>query len=142
MNADGKQPHILCVNHSPEILALQRDILQEEGFRVTTQSRLDKDLDAVVALAPNVIIIDYMWRQSDDEWVFLTMLTMDPRTREIPIILCTGAVREARELQEHLASLGIRVVLKPFRIEHLIRVVNDAVGKTAASDGPVISTLE
>ncbi len=142
MNTNGQQPHILCVNHPPDILALQKSIFEEEGFKVTTQSRLDKDLDAVVALAPDVITIDYMWRSSDDEWVFLTMLTMDRRTRQIPIILCTGAVREARELQEHLASLGIRVVLKPFDVDHLMNVVREALGKTAAEGGSVISPLQ
>ncbi len=142
MHADGQQPHILCINHAPEILALMETLLGEEGFRVTTRSRLDKDLDAVAELAPNAIIIDYMWRQSDDEWVFLTLLTMDPRTRHIPLILCTGAVREARELQEHLNEMGIRVVLKPFDINHLVRVVQDAVGTGPGTDTPVISTLD
>lgn len=141
MHANGQQPHILCVNHSPEILALMTLLLEGEGFKVTTQSRLDKDLDAIVELAPHVIILDYMWRQSDDEWVFLNLVMMDRRTRQIPIILCTGAVREAREMQEHLASMGIRVVLKPFDVDHLINVVNEVLGKTAG-DGSVVSTLE
>ena len=142
IHADGQQPHILCITHAPEILALQRELLEEEGFRVTTRLHLDKDLDALLQLAPDAIIIDYMWRQSDDEWVFLTLLTMDPRTRKIPLNLCTGAVREARELQGHLSEMGIRVVLKPFDIEHLIRVVQDAVSTGTGTDSPVISTLE
>lgn len=142
MHTDGQQPHILCINHAPEILALQKDLLEEEGFRVTTRATLDKDLETIIELAPDAIIIDYMWRQSDDEWVFLTLLTMDPRTRHIPLILCTGAVREAREMQEHLNEMGIQVVFKPFDIDHLIRVVHDAVGTGTGTDAPVTSTLE
>lgn len=142
MHVNGQQPHVLAINHSPEILSLMKNLLEEESFRVTTWSRLDKDLAAVAQLGPDVIVMDYMWISSDDEWVFLTMLTMDPRTRAIPLILCTGAVREVRDLQEHLATMGIRVVLKPFDIDHLVRVVNDALGATSGRDESVISTLE
>lgn len=142
MNVDGQQPHILCVNNSPDILALQKAILEEEGFRVTTHSRLEKDLDAIVELAPDVIIVDYMWRQSDAEWVFLNLVMMDRRTRKIPLILCTGAVREAREMEEHLATLGIRVVLKPFDVDHLISVVQEVLVKRDPREQSVISTLE
>jgi len=142
MHVNGQQPHILCIDHAPEVFALQQALLEEEGFRVTTQSTLDKDLEAIAQLGPDAIIIDYMWRQSDNEWVFLTLLTMDPRTRHLPVILCTAAVREARELQEHLNELGIRVVLKPFDIDHLVRVVHDAIGTGTSTNRPVISTLE
>lgn len=119
-----------------------RLLLEEEGFTVTTHSHLDKDLDRIIELAPDVIILDYMWRQSDDEWVLLNLLMIDPRTQTIPLILCTGAVREAREMQEHLSSMGTRVVLKPFNIDHLIRVVHEALDRPMATDAPVISTLE
>jgi CheY-like chemotaxis protein len=126
MGSNGQQPHILCINHSPEILELLRDLLEAEGFRASTATSLEHDLDAIVALKPDVITIDYMWTSSDNEWVFLTMMTMDPRTRDIPIILCTAAVAQARELEPHLADLGIRVVLKPFNIEDLIEAVHAA----------------
>ena len=142
MNADGQQPHILCINHSPEILALMKNLLEDEGFRVTTHSRLEKDLDKITQLAPDVIIIDYMWTSSDDEWVFLTMLTINPRTQHIPLILCTAAVQQARDLQEHLFEMGIRVVLKPFDIDHLARVVHEALEAGAGPISTVISTLE
>lgn len=38
MHADGTQPHILCVSLSPDILALLQDLLEEDGYRVTTWS--------------------------------------------------------------------------------------------------------
>lgn len=139
MHSNGQQPHILCINHTPEILALHQELLEEEGFRVTTRSRLDKNLDTIADLAPDAITLDYMWSSSDDEWVLLTMLTMHPRTQHIPIILCTGAVRQVTELTEHLDELGIKVVLKPFNIEDLVSVVSDAV-RTGRSTGTSIPT--
>lgn len=123
MGSNGQQPHILCVNHSTDILELLRTLLEAEHFRVSTLTSLKHDLDTIVALKPDAITVDYMWTASDNEWVFLTMMTMDPRTRDIPVILCTGAVAQAREIEPHLAELGIRVVLKPFNIEDLIGAV-------------------
>ncbi len=130
MNPDGHQPHILCINHSREILTLLRDLLEGEGFRVSTLRAVDRDLDAIVALKPDVITIDYMWSTSDNDWTFLTLMTMDPRTSGIPVVLCTGAVTEVESLREHLSLLGVRVVLKPFNIEDLIQAVRAAMEDT------------
>jgi response regulator RpfG family c-di-GMP phosphodiesterase len=55
------------------------------------------------------------------------MLTMHPRAQHIPVILCTGAVQAAKELEGHLDDLGIKVMLKPFNIDHLVSVVSEAV---------------
>jgi CheY-like chemotaxis protein len=126
--SDHQAPHILCVNHAPEILALFRDLLEDEGFRVSTLTTVERDLDEVVALAPDLITIDYMWTTSDNEWTFLTLLRMDPRTQHIPIILCTGAVVQAREMEQHLTTIGVRIVLKPFNIEAFVRAVYDELG--------------
>jgi CheY-like chemotaxis protein len=126
--SDHQAPHILCVNHAPEILALFRDLLEDEGFRVSTLTTIERNLDDVVALAPDLITIDYMWTTSDNEWTFLNLLRMDPRTRSVPIILCTGAVVQARELEQHLTTIGVRIVLKPFNIEDFVRAICDELG--------------
>jgi CheY-like chemotaxis protein len=136
MNSNGHQPHILCINHSPEILQLHRDLLEGEGFRVSTLMSVDRDLDAIVALQPDVITIDYMWTTSDNEWTYLNLMTMDPRIHDIPVILCTGAVAQAMEMQQHLAQLGIRVVLKPFNIEDLVEAVQAALRRDPVTEPP------
>jgi two-component system, OmpR family, response regulator VicR len=126
MNADGKQPHILVINHTPEILALIRELLEDEGFQVSTQSHADKDLDRIGELSPNVIILDYMWSTVDEDWSFLQLLRLDRRTARMPVILCTGAVREVHDLEEHLHTMDVAVVFKPFDIDQLVQAVTDA----------------
>jgi len=44
-------------------------------------------------------------------------LRKHPRTRDVPVILSTGAVREAERLRGRLASLSVPVLIKPFQIE-------------------------
>jgi DNA-binding response OmpR family regulator len=130
MPANGQPPHILCINHSPDILGLYRDLLEEDGFRVSTLLAMDRDLTAIAALTPDAVIIDFMETSSDDEWTFLTMLTIDPRTHHIPLILCTAAVRQAMEMEPRLARIGVRVVFKPFDIATLVRAVRAALNQT------------
>ncbi len=139
---DAPPPHILSINHSPDLLKLMRELLEDEGFRVSTQSHLDKDLGEVAELAPDLIIIDYMWRHDDLNWSLLQMLRMDRRTKHISVILCTGAVREVKELQSHLDDMQITVVLKPFDIDYLVSVIRSTLERTALSDGQVTSPFD
>ncbi|MDP9470998.1 MAG: response regulator [Chloroflexota bacterium] len=136
--------HILAIDNDPSVLALFRDLLEEEGFRVSTQPYVDRDLDGIKQLCPDVIILDYMWANEDASWSLLQMLRMDRGTQDIPIILCTGAVQEVEALTDHLVQMGVRVVLKPFNIDQLRAMIGEVwrdhatgtkTGEGAAADG-------
>lgn len=127
MSANGPPPHILAINDNADVLTLFDDLLSQEGYRVSTMSYMTHALGEIEALRPDLIILDYMWSGDDSGWSLLQMLNMDPKTTNIPLILCTGAVREATELGSHLEEMGIRVVLKPFGIDELVRVVKQAI---------------
>jgi CheY-like chemotaxis protein len=127
MSADGRQPHILVVNDTQEILDLLQELLEDEGYRVTTSLAL-LDLDKVRALAPDVIVQDLLFEGTQElGWKFLTLARLDPELARIPLILCTAAVRTIKEpeMAEQLDRLGIRVVLKPFVIEDLLTTLSE-----------------
>lgn len=122
MASDGRQPHILCVNDTQEVLDLLRELLEDEGYRVTTAMEMF-DLDRVRELAPDVIVQDLLFEQTQDRgWKFLTLVRLDPELSRIPLILCTAAVAVIRDeaMAANLRQLGVRVVLKPFNIEDLL----------------------
>jgi CheY-like chemotaxis protein len=122
---NGYQPHILAINNDPAVLSLFRDLLQEAGYQVSTQNYIDRELDQIKALKPDLIVLDYMWATEDASWSLLQMLRMDPSTVAIPIVLCTGAVHEVKALEEHLVSMGVTVVLKPFNIDQLVDAIRE-----------------
>lgn len=64
-----------------------------------------------------------MWASDDSGWALLQMLKMEPRTQAIPVVLCTGAVRQVEALRPHLDQTGVRVIIKPFNIADLLRAV-------------------
>ena len=127
MSADGRQPHILVINDTQEILDLMQELLEEEGYRVTTSLAL-LDLDKVKALAPDIMVQDLLFEGTQElGWKFLTLVRLDPDLARIPLILCTAAVRTVNdpEMAEQLDRQGIRVVLKPFTIENLLTTLNE-----------------
>ena len=135
---NGHRPHVLAINNDQAVLALFRDLLEEEGYRVTTRILPERDVAAIAAAKPDLIVLDYMWAGEDAGWTLLQMLLMDPGTAGIPIVLCTGAAREVEALAGHLEAMGVRVVLKPFNIDHLVAVIAEALagaGVGAAADG-------
>src|SRR5215212_10977613 len=93
---DGHRSRILAINNDPAVLALFRDLLEEAGYQVSTQTYIDRGLAQIKALKPDLIILDYMWATEDASWSLLQMLRMDPATAAVPIVLCTGAVREVK----------------------------------------------
>jgi CheY-like chemotaxis protein len=129
---DGHRPRILAINNDPAVLALFRDLLEEAGYQASTQTYVDRDVSQIKALKPDLIILDYMWANEDASWSLLQMLRMDPATTAVPIVLCTGAVHEVKALEEHLVTMGVTVVLKPFNIDQLVDAIRERLGADRA----------
>jgi two-component system, OmpR family, response regulator VicR len=133
MTANGRQPHILIVNDTQETLDLMQELLEDEGYRVTTSLAL-LDIDKVKKIAPDVIVQDLLFEGTQElGWKFLTLVRLDPVLARIPLVLCTAAVRTVTnpEMAEQLDQKGIRVVLKPFTIEDLLMTLDEV--RTAQS---------
>ena len=124
--------HILAINNEPDMLTLFTQLLEDEGYRVSTRRYAERDIDAIATLAPDLIVLDYMWPTEDAGWTLLQMLKASPRTTRIPIVLCTGAVREVDELAGRLAEMMVSVVLKPFDIEELLEKITTALNEASA----------
>jgi CheY-like chemotaxis protein len=115
--------HILVINDTVAILELFRELLTGEGYRVTTDGftvALDAMLDRVREELPDLIVLDFIILDERRGWQFLEALKLDRATREIPVIVCTAAVQMVEELQTHLDTMGVSVVLKPFDIDTLL----------------------
>ena len=139
MNESSRHPHILCVDNAPEILDILRTFLEDEGYRVSTASSVGPDLDPIADLAPDLITLDTSWPTTDGDWHFLNQMRTDPRTRHVPVILCTGAIETIRNMEDHLASIGIPVVVKPFDLEAVLASIQGALASrtTTTTERPV-----
>jgi CheY-like chemotaxis protein len=119
--------HILVVNDTEEILDLFRDIVEGLGHRMTAWSFSPDDLAKVTAAAPDLIILDLMLGPTELQgWALLQKIRMSPPTEDIPVIVCTAATNWVREQEGWLAANAVKVVLKPFKVEHLEHAIRQA----------------
>ncbi len=138
-DADQKK-HILVVNDDPAILDLFEEILTDEGYTVTLDNfrRSTSDLmDAVREIHPDLVVMDFVVGGELKGWQLLQATQMDRSVRDIPVIICTAAVKQVTELGGHLQSLGVHVVIKPFDIDDLLDVITK-VWETHESDGTLV----
>jgi len=119
-----RQPHIVVVNDTQEILELFRDILEEEGYRVSLYSFTFNDITDLVNLEPDLVILDFLIGGESHGWRLLQKMKMDRRTATIPVVVCTAAIRLVQELEGHLRAKGVGVILKPFDIDELVERVH------------------
>jgi DNA-binding response OmpR family regulator len=122
---NGATPRILAITDDPRILALFRDLLKVEGYRITIHVYADHDLTAITTLHPNVIILDCGGTIEDASWTLLLVLRGDSATMAIPLILCTESVHDVELLPPHLTVMGISVVIKPFTIDQLCEAIQE-----------------
>jgi CheY-like chemotaxis protein len=125
-NAQAEQKHVFVINDTVAILELFTLMLEDEGYRVTTDGfsvELVEMLGRVKEARPDVIVLDFVILDEGKGWQFLQLLKMDREARHIPVIACTAAAKMVEELQTHLDTMGVVVVLKPFDIDHLLQEI-------------------
>jgi DNA-binding response OmpR family regulator len=114
---------IMVINDTQEILELFRDLLTSEGYEVSLYSYGVHDMKEVERVAPDLIIIDYLIGDERTGWQMLQKLKMTRSTAAIPIIVCTAALNQVKEIEGWLTQKRITVVLKPFDVDDLLAAV-------------------
>lgn len=117
---------VLVVNDTQEILDLFRDILEDEGYDVVLSSFGFKELDDIREINPDLVILDFLFGGEPHGWQLLQKIRMTRDMKDLPIIVCTAALKMAQELEGHLKSKNVGLVLKPFDIDDLLVEVSDA----------------
>lgn len=85
--ADGDAPLVFVVNDDTAFLQLMQELLQEEGCRCRTMmSSKDAHL-AIREDQPELVILDIRINNEEAGLLVLDLLTMDPATRAIPVIV-------------------------------------------------------
>lgn len=117
---------VLVVDDDPQIVALYRDILTEEGWHVDVAelSQLANS-DTPVGM-PDVILLDWMLGHEPEGCNVVRRLKADPATRTIPVVVCTVAVNAITAVEPELTALGIPIVTKPFELDEMLDILRSA----------------
>ena len=133
-HSEGKSQHILVVNDTEEILDLFRDIIEGMGHRMTAWSFSPDDLAKVTEVEPDLVILDLMLGPTELQgWALLQKVRMSPPTQDVPVIVCTAATNWVREQEGWLAANAVKVVLKPFKVEHLEHAIRQTLDLPAVT---------
>ena len=120
---------VLVVDDAPELRALFRDALGDEGYRVTLAAA-PPNLAEVRALRPDAIVLDLLLGADEGAaWAFIRDLRDDPVLGDVPIVVCSAATRLLERLAPALRDCGAAVVPKPFELDVLLDEIARAVGR-------------
>ena len=124
-NHKRERKRILVINDTQEILELFKLILEEEaGHEVILDSYRPQMMEIVKECDPDLIISDHVFGEEKIGWQLVQRLKMDRKTATIPMIVCSGAVNELKEMEGHLMAKGIGVLYKPFDVDELLALVH------------------
>ena len=117
---------ILVIDDAPDLRQLYREILEDEGFEVTTSDCDPPPTQDVVQLQPSAIIVDCMLGQQPRGLRFLHQLKANTLTNAIPVILATTARQPIMdELAPFLHEHQVTVLAKPFALDDLLDVLTE-----------------
>jgi CheY-like chemotaxis protein len=120
---------ILVVDDEIPIAELLAQALADEGYETRKVVQSLRVYDAVREYQPDLILLDLMmpYLSGQDE---LKLISMDPEShRRIPVIVVTAMVDAKRE-EATLREFGVtEIVLKPFDLNALVRLVKQTIGE-------------
>jgi DNA-binding response OmpR family regulator len=124
--AEGK-PHIVVINDDTAFLGLMEDLLEaEEGYEVSACREASQAYEFVKETKPALVILDVRVGHEENGWTILELLTLDPATRPIPVIVCSAALDSLQEHEAVLAQYGCEVLPKPFDLDALLEKIRIA----------------
>jgi CheY-like chemotaxis protein len=117
---------ITVINEDQVILALYRNLLEDEQYHVDTCRIVFDHPEDIERLHPDLIVLDLKFGHQMVGWQMLEKLCLYRPTATVPMIVCTAPIQEAREQEQQLRKRGITVVYKPFAFDDFLHMLKDA----------------
>jgi len=123
-----RRKHILAIDGASDFLEVLRHLFVGERYNVTTTNFVERTHNMIVALAPDLLIVDLAMGQQAG-WRLLEHLHRDGVTRNIPLLLTSAAPELLRQAQADVERYGRPSVLaKPMDIDDLLSAVDELIG--------------
>jgi CheY-like chemotaxis protein len=113
---------ILVVDDDENILSLERTILEQKGYAVTTAGGGDEALGLLREQPFDLVLLDVMMPDKDGFEV-CRQIKQGARTRDLPVIFLT-AKGGGEALAEGFESGAVMYINKPFTANKLLTIVN------------------
>jgi CheY-like chemotaxis protein len=116
---------IAIIDDDAAFLELMQDLLgTDEGYQVFTSVSWASSLEFVKSVEPDLLMLDLMRGHDQVGWTVLDLLRANPRTRELPVLLCSAAAPTLAGFAQHMRSTkAVECVAKPFDVDDLLQTI-------------------
>ncbi|MBI5244578.1 MAG: response regulator [Elusimicrobia bacterium] len=114
-----KKARLLVADDEPDLLALMKGALEQEGYEVRIAMDGEQALAAIRAEVPDIAVVD-LWMPLKDGFSVCRELKADPGFQHLPIIILSAAGREVENRIEGLESGADDFLTKPFNLGELL----------------------
>ena len=119
---------ILVVDDEYALVEGLTELLQDEGYRVTSAGNGRDGLARLQKEKPDLVLVDLMMPVADGRELIRGMQSLAD-SRSIPVVLMSAAAKDVA-LRTGDRSLNVsRYLQKPFRLESLLEAIEQLVGK-------------
>jgi DNA-binding response OmpR family regulator len=126
---------ILIIDDDDDTLDLLELVLLDAGYDALGHADHATAYDRIRAVHPDLIITDLMDGSALVGWNTLMAASLDPDTREIPVLLMSCNTAYLRNNCQYLHERGCDSLEKPFCLEQLLAKVSAALGEASVSAG-------
>ena len=129
------RPRVVVINDDNDFLDLMDELLESEGYDATTRKQWSGAYQHVKEVRPDLVILDLIMSSQERGWQILELLTLDPVTRPIPVIVCSAATQALRDRRQQLDEKGVYALEKPFDLPELLSLIKRALASERAVSG-------
>ncbi len=124
---------VLIVDDDPDLLRSVARVLEKEGHEVREANDGKSALEMVAEAPPDLIVSDIYMPEMDGIELLARVHADHPN---VPMVAMSGGSYMAKEaLLRDVSMLGaVGVLEKPFTVERLVSVVNEALGKDVVDE--------
>ncbi len=131
---------IVVIDDDRPVLSLFEDVLGDANYEVTACLSEATAYDCVRAVMPDAVILDIRMETSHSGWDVLDRIKGDPLLQMIPVLVCSA---NSSSLEEHGAVMqktGTISLSKPFDLDDLLRLLDQALDTSPTSSDAVSGT--
>ncbi|MBI3965862.1 MAG: response regulator [Chloroflexi bacterium] len=119
-----RRARIAVLNDDTTFLQLIEELLEQQAdYEVATWKNWHGAYEFVKQPRPDLVILDIVRGHEEHGWTVHNLLTLDPETRPIPVLVCSAAVQSLQAHQALLTKLGICALPKPFDLNALLETI-------------------
>jgi CheY-like chemotaxis protein len=120
---------IAIVDDDRTFLELVADLLRERGWQHIAVAEGNRAFEIIKREQPDLILLDIRVEEPDTGWRVLNLLTLDPATRPIPVILSSADWDEFSGKAAWMAEHGLIRLPRPFDEDDPLAAVAHAMAR-------------